>query len=310
MIDIKKILCPVDFSDCSGRAFEVALAMARWYSASVTALHVVAMWPAVEIVPSLGALTPPVTIKDADKDALHALLAKFVKKHQPGKVAVEKVLREALDIHREILVQATEGRADLILMGTHGRSGFERFLLGSATEKVLRKAACPVMTIPPAGGSEPVEAAPHFRRILCPIDFSESSIAALTFALSFAEEEDARITLLHVVEAPPDLADGAITGGVNVGEHRASAEAARRRHLEALVPDSARECCWVETAVVEGKASREILRVASARQSDLIVMGARGRGALNLLVFGSNTHDVIRAGVSPVLTVPASVAAN
>ena len=90
---------------------------------------------------------------------------------------------------------------DLIVLGTHGLSGVDRAMLGSVTEKVLRKASCPVLTVPPA-----VETAAKvpYKRLLCPVDFSESSLNALRHALSLAEEADASLTILHVFDWPRD----------------------------------------------------------------------------------------------------------
>ena len=102
----------------------------------------------------------------------------------------------------EILERSSALPSDLIVMGTHGRHGFDRLVLGSVTEKVIRKARCPVMTVPP-GTAEAVPASPLFKRILCAIDFSDASLKALDHAMSLAEEADAHLTLAHVVEVTP-----------------------------------------------------------------------------------------------------------
>jgi nucleotide-binding universal stress UspA family protein len=94
--------------------------------------------------------------------------------------------------------QAVGSHIRLIVMGTHGTSGFQHLVLGSVTERVLRKAACPVLTVPPRAHAT---SRIPFSRLLCAIDFSESSLVALQFALSLAEESDARLTMLHVLES-------------------------------------------------------------------------------------------------------------
>ncbi len=306
MINVTRILCPVDFSEHAGRAFASACAAGRWYGAPVTALHVVTLWPAVDVVPSLGVVTPPVEVADGNLNQIQALLDGFVARHRPTDVHVDAVVREAPDVHREILAVAEASGVDLIVMGTHGRSGFEHLLLGSVTEKVLRKATCPVMAIPLPVLGATARTAPHFRRILCPIDFSDGARAALAYALSLGEDKDAHVTLLNVIEPAPDAADGVASIDTPAPARHAEMVAGRLQRLRELVPSAARECCWVETTIEDGRASREIVRVAAERDCDLIVMGAHGRGALDLLVFGSNTHAVIRAGVAPVLTVPAT----
>ncbi len=169
------------------------------------------------------------------------------------------------------LAQADIQKSDLIVIGSHGRSGFERLLLGSITEKVLRKATCPVMVVPPCAGDAAPSGAVHFSRILCPVDFSGSSLTALTYATSLAEEADAHLTALHVVEIPAGLYEASAT--FDVAEFRMAAEAASRKRLYELIPDSVRTYCEVETVVSEGRTSREILRLAAEQKSDLIVMG-------------------------------------
>jgi nucleotide-binding universal stress UspA family protein len=203
-------------------------------------------------------------------------------------------------VHREILAQADVQKADLVVIGSHGRSGFERLLLGSITEKVLRKATCPVMVVPRRAGDASSPGAAHFGQIVCPVDFSDSSLTALTYAISLAEEADAHLTVLHVVEIPAGLYEASAV--FDVAEFRVAAEAASRKRLNELIPDSVRAYCEVETVVSEGRTSREIVRLAAERKSDLIVMGVHGRGAVDLMVFGSNTHRVIQSASCPVLT--------
>jgi nucleotide-binding universal stress UspA family protein len=153
---------------------------------------------------------------------------------------------------------------------------------------------------PDAAIGEPVQ----FRGILCPVDFSEGSTNALSYALNLAEEADAQLTVLHVIEIPPELRENPLSAGFDVDGVRAAAEADALRRLRDLVPEQARSYCTVETAVREGAAYREILKVAAERRSDLIVMGVQGRGAVDLMLFGSNAARVVRAAACPVLVVP------
>ena len=129
------------------------------------------------------------------------------------------------------------------------------------------------------------------------------SLDALAYAINMAEEADAQLTVLHVVEFPPVLVGEPPVPVPDLSRVREAAAADARRKLHGLIPEQARTYCTVDTAVVEGRAYREILRYATARQSDLIVMGVHGRGALDLLVFGSTTHHVIRTSTCPVLIV-------
>ncbi len=306
MIEVTRILCPVDFSEGSGHALEYAAAIARWYGASVTALHVFPTHPSMNAMSLLargGAV--PISLSEADREELTRHLTAFGERHGRG-TAVEALLLEGPIVHREITRQAAALDADLIVMGSHGRTGFERLLLGSVTEKTLRTAGCPVMVIPPRAPDAAHSEAPRFHRILCPVDFSDGSLAAVTYALSLAEENDAKLTLLHVIEMPIKLAGEPAVQERDLTHLRLAAEAASLRRLRELIPASARTYCTIETAVEEGRPAREILSVAAARGNDLIVMGVEGRGAVDLLVFGSNTHHVVRSASCPVLTVPAA----
>jgi nucleotide-binding universal stress UspA family protein len=153
------------------------------------------------------------------------------------------------------------------------------------------------MTVPPA-----VETAAKvpYTRLLCPVDFSESSLAALRFAFSLAREADAQLTILHVFDWPPD--DDLLVERFDVPEFRRVVEEQARGRLQALVTDDERVWCKPSTKVAYGKPYREILDVAEKEQTDLIVIGVRGRNPLDLTLFGSTTNHVVRRASCPVLT--------
>ena len=294
MIHIKQILCPVDFSDISQHALDHAAAIAHWYESRLDVLYVAVNLPTMDV--------PPMPFDDADRERLTAAMRKMAAR-VPGDVAVHFSVQEAEHVHDEILAQVAATQADLLVVGSHGRSGFQRLFLGSITEKLVRKAPCPTLVVPPRAPDVPADRPIQFRRILCAVDFSESSAAALARALSMAEEADAHLTLLHVIEMPPELRENPLAPDFDVDRIHAAAEAEARRRLRDLVPAVARTYCTVETAVVEGRAYRQVLLRAAEEKADLIVMGVHGRGALDLLVFGSNTHHVIRAATCPVFVV-------
>lgn len=292
-IQIHHILCPVDFSEFSRRALDHAIAMAKWYEARLTMLHVFVNLGAVDL--------PPIVLEDAERERLLAEMRRFA--GPPSEVSLDLLVLEAPDIRREILHQIDALHADLLVIGSHGRTGFERLLLGSVTERVIRKAACPVMVVP-RGALDAERGGPvRFTRILCPVDFSEGSLAALAYALSLAQEADSRLTVMHAIEIPPELAEDPLSLSFDIDAIHAAARAARLQRLRELIPESAWTYCTVETTVKEGAAYRQILTVATEQHSDLIVMGVHGRGAMDLLVFGSNTARVARAATCPVLVV-------
>jgi nucleotide-binding universal stress UspA family protein len=244
----------------------------------------------------------------ADRERLTTAMARFVETANASGVPIEIAIGQGTSAANQILQQANAMHADLLTIGTHGRSGFDRFVLGSVAEKVLRRADCPVLTVP-AHAPETVPVAPVvFKRILCPIDFSDSSMHALNFAMSLAEEADASLTVLHVmvydldIEAPEMYETVLADRRLSVTDYRRRCEEYSRERLRAAVPETVGAYCTVEVLLATGKPYREILRVAAEQQADLIVMGVQGRGAADLMVFGSTTQHVVRQATCPVLT--------
>jgi nucleotide-binding universal stress UspA family protein len=298
MIEIRRILIPCDFSDSSRGALEHGMALARWYDAEVVVLHAVPLWPSLSELPPY---VNPVVLEPEMREQLTADLGRFVEPFTSRQVAVRMEI-DTGDPTDVILAHAADGRADLVVMGTHGRRGFERWAIGSVTEKVLRRAACPVLTI--RLGAEPRISAerPPFQRILCAIDFSEASLQALQYALALAQEAEARITLLHVLEWQP-AEEPALRAGFNADVYRKHTAHAALERLHGAVPGEARQWCEVEGTVVAGKAHEEIVRAARAAAAQLVVLGVHGASALEVLLFGSTTRHVIREAPCPVLTV-------
>jgi nucleotide-binding universal stress UspA family protein len=174
-------------------------------------------------------------------------------------------------------------------------------MVGSVTEKVLRKAPCPVLTVPPrvyATSQLP------FNRLLCPVDFSEASVAATRVAIALAEEADGKIVLMHVLEGPEEDEPRA-NRPFSVPEYRHLREQEAGAQLAALIPSNARQWCEPAGRLAHGKPYREILKIADAEAIDLIVMGVHGRNPIDLALFGSTTNHVVRRARCPVLTLRA-----
>jgi nucleotide-binding universal stress UspA family protein len=306
MLSLQRILCPIDLSESSRQALSYAKALSSWYEAPLTVLHVCVDLPVFEMASPFGhSAATTVMLEESQLADRRAAVGRFVAS-EIGEDPVDIVVREGTDAKAEILNEAAAGGASLIVMGTHGRSGIDHMLLGSITEKVLHKAPCPILVVPPHAAVVGRGVSPVFKRIVCAIDFSTSSLLALNLAIALAQEADARLTLLHAIEFPIALREVAFSTDADVDRLHAAAEAEYLRRLRALVPAQARIFCTVTTRVNEGKPAREIERVATAEQADLIVMGVQGRGAVDLMVFGSNTNAVIRRATCPVLVVPTS----
>jgi nucleotide-binding universal stress UspA family protein len=300
MITISHILCPVDFSEFSRHALHYATALAKWYRAPLTLLHV----QPVMAIPAGPPEVMPVFVmtRDQQQQLLESLRKEVAE--EVGEAVLTHVDVVEGNAAREIVARAQSGHADLIVMGTHGASGFERLLLGSVTEKVVRKSPCPVLTVPPrTPDATPVP--PLFKRILCAVDFSPTSMRALKYATSLAEEADGCLTVAHVFELEGSMPENwrdALTPR-SVRDQLVALEDERREKLAHAVPDNAKLYCQVEHVMAGGTPYREILRLAAEKQSELIVLGVQGRTAADLMFFGSTANHVVRQATCPVLTV-------
>ena len=289
---IKQILCPVDFSEPSARAYDSAQSLARYYQAKLFLQHVVDF-----VLPSYAYYADAIYVKElfqTIRDDARKQLQEFAKSHTRTGVHPECLVHEG-GVTDSILSFAAAQNVDLIVMGTHGRKGVDRATLGSAAEKVLRKARCPVLVsrkpgyavVVPDGAQDSIE----LRRIIFCTDFSDPARRALEYALSVAAEYDAEITLLHVLEHVQTLA--------NIQE----AIAAATNQIDKLIPSEGCRTPKIKTMVRIGTAYEQIIQYASEIQADLLIMAVRGRNAVDLAVFGSTTYRAIQLGSCSVLAV-------
>jgi nucleotide-binding universal stress UspA family protein len=292
MLEVNRILCPLDFSEFSVRAYRHALSLAEHYRAKLVAQHTVEVWRH----PS-ASFAATADLYDEYCQALRGVgkeqLEEFVKNYTYNEVQPELVVDEGTAAD-SILLFAQNQKSDLIVMGTHGLRGFDRLMLGSVTDRVMRRAPCPVLAVrePPhdavAVGQE--RHSPHrLDRILACVDFSEDSVRALKYGISAAAEYDAELTLLHVLEDVPGPAK------------TEAAIAAATEQLDKLIPPERRKTPRIKTTVRMGKPYREIIQLALEAQTDMVTMGVRGRGTMDLAVFGSTTYRVMQLGPCPVL---------
>jgi nucleotide-binding universal stress UspA family protein len=302
VIKFKQILCPTDLSEASVPSLTYAAAFAVWYGARLTVLHVVPTFEPITVGP--GAFYGPLqTVLPLSRDEVLGEMRRITDSAGIGSIHANLSAQEG-DPTKTIVEQALATAADLVVMGTHGRSGFERLLIGSVAEKVLHKAPCPVLLVPPH-----VTAKAHpdvsFKHILCPIDFSPSALLALGFAVDLAGQSGGLVTVLHALESLAEE-DPRENAHFNVPEYRRYLVADAQQRVRALVTEESPAGSAVEDRVVLGRAYREILQTVADSSIDLIVMGAQGRGGLGLTLFGSTTQQVVRAATCPVLTVRAA----
>ena len=307
MVEIRRILCPTDFSEASRHALDHAAALARWYEARVTLLYVHAPMIVSTLGPDIPLLQGAV-LSPEDRQSVLRNLQEFADAEVGHGIDLDFMLREG-EAAGEIVQAADDADSDLIVLGTHGRTGLEHLAMGSVTEKVLRKARRPVMTVPPrAPDVVPVPSA-LFRRVLCAIDFSVPSMLALDHASAIAQEAGGRLTVLHALEfMPGDLGPDVSWATQTVADYFEAGRVDSEAKLASAVPADVREYCEVETLMVVGRPYHEILRAAEARESDLIVLGVHGRNPIDVMLFGSTVYQVLRRARCPVLTVGATKA--
>lgn len=296
MLKIKNILCPTDFSEASARAYGYAESLAGHYGAKLYVVHVAQSpflaYPAYAYTDAVAGV-----FRDLRAHA-EKQLGEFMK-DRGGHAAQHSIetghaLLEG-PVTAEILQFADKNTIDLIVMGTHGRHGADRMTLGSVTEKVLRKAACPVLAVRkpehsfviPGSSTDAV----RLRKILYCTDFSKDSNHASEYAFSLAMEYGAEITLLNVLEDVPDSGDAQSA----VGEVK--------ERLRGIIPTESCGRCTSPIKVQIGRPYQEIIQLATEDQTDLIVLGVRGRNIVDLALFGSTTYRVIQRGPCPVLAV-------
>jgi nucleotide-binding universal stress UspA family protein len=283
MIRINKILCPVDFSPPSTSAVNYAAGLALNYGAKLKLLHVVSpvMPVAYEFVDTNELITQA---RDRSKHLLGRTLGKLknAKVNATGEVRTGEVffaIKRAIDTYNP----------DLVIMGTHGRKSVERWFLGSITERLLRHSPVPLMTVSSARQIGIHDG--RFRRILVTTDFSAGTADALEYAFSIGQENQARLTLLHVVHDTDIPYGGRVMRGLE-------------KKLDELIPADSKNWCEVDTRLETGTPYQRILDIVKEERIDLIVMNIHGKGMLARALAGSNAERVVRAAACPVMLIP------
>lgn len=290
-MQLKSILCPIDFSEFSIAAYQHAVSLAEYYRAKLVPLHVVELWkhPFSEYA---AAEADFANFSDAMSEAGEGKLKRFVSEFPNEKVAPELAVMEG-NASDCILSLAQERNFELIVMGTHGGRGFDRLVLGSVTDHVIRKAPCPVLVASDRAQVAPTarDGSRPLRRVLYCTDFSSNSERALGYAVSVAAEYGSELALMHVAE---DAADRAKADAI---------VAQRTAELDKLISEDERKGLSIRSVVRFGKAYEEIVQHAKDTDAHLIVLGTRGGGLMDRAVFGSTTYRVIQLGPCPVLTI-------
>lgn len=294
---MKKILLATDFSDCAKQAQDYAIFLAGDWKAELTFFHVLEFQPGMD---------PDLPVNRMYLDQLRAesdrQLSQLVDTAGQRGLAVKARQVTGLP-SQQIIQEAGRDQPDLIVVGTHGRSGLAHVLLGSTAERVVASAPCPVLTVrrgvdTPEPASDQT-ARPNIRAILVPLDFSDCSREALDYAARMAGHFGAALTLLHVVEPVSYGLDFTLVPSRQGPEMRAQLEA----RMAALTATLAAPWLTIDSVIRGGTPASSILDLAGQRPYDLIVMGTHGRRGLAHLTTGSVAEAVLRRAPCPVLTV-------
>lgn len=302
---VENILIPTDFSACADHALSHALEVADRFDARLHILHVVNEldpdWYGITDVQE-RAVKLRDQIQEEARERLHDLALE-------KDIETTVSLQLSFDVAETIYEYVEERNIDLAVMGTHGRQGLDRLMLGNVANKIVRHAPCPVMTVrekvPWAGEDEGVS----FENVLAPIDFSEYSRAALSASKDVASAYQARLHLLFVAEkrTVPTFSDTGIPG-MGVVEMDPDIVKNAEEALQQLNETTKGPRVESQYHVREGNVSRDIVDFAETRGVDLVVMATRGLTGVTRFLIGSNTERIVRVAPCPVLTVPIDLA--
>ena len=282
-ISLNNILFATDFSEVSRAALHFATDLVRWYGGKLVVAHVVPPEPYLSVP-----LEPMPVDLDLFWNREKQRMAEFMAARSLEEIPHEEVLQrgEFWDVIADVIENK---KIDLVVAGTHGRHGLKKVILGSSAEKIYRQAKCPVLTVGPevirCGGT-----AWELKRILFATDFSDTSLHALPYALSLAEENQATLIFVNVAPLVPY-------------QYKDSVAAGTEKQLAALMPPE--PWCNPEFIVEFDFPAQGILKVAREREADLIVLAVSGRAAARLTSHlpWSTASDVVSAASCPVLTV-------
>jgi nucleotide-binding universal stress UspA family protein len=287
-IALKNILLLTDFSEPSVAALQYATMIARAYDSKVTVLHVV-----VPSIYSYMAGEMSASLLDAEDETAQKEMGRV--QAQLTGLPSEVIVRRDTGVWPSLAEFLHERDVDLIVLGTHGRTGLKKVMFGSTAEEVFRRTTIPVLTVGPAV-RRPAQSGNQFNCVLLATDFNSVSSVAASYAMSLAQENQSRLVLLHVLPAPK-LTKGCRASNLSVAEtlHR----------LQDVLPRDAELWCRPEPVVEHGKPGAQILATAERRGADLIVLGVQGMDRLAELAARADraiAYEVIAHAACPVLT--------
>ena len=286
---LKNILYLTDFSEPSEAALPFGMAIARSYGAKIYVLHVSVPPPYAYATPETAAAALESQEENAETE-MQRVESQLV--NLPHETAVERGTRVWPALERTI----KDCQIDLVVLGTHGRTGAQKLLMGSVAEEIFRRSPVPVLTIGPSV-RRGLHSDARFHRVLFPTDFTPESVAAAPYGVSLAQENQANLVLLHVIPRSEEQTE-AKPGELSVAD--------AMYQLNEMVPVGAELWCRPEPVVEYGEPAGRILETTKERGMDLIVLGVRqavGRLSAATHLERSTAHKVVAHAVCPVLTV-------
>ncbi len=296
-ISFKNVLLTTDFSPISKSALAYAAAIASRYRSKIYIVHVIPPEPRMPIP-----IEPCPPELDSRGPQAELAMQAFVSEAQLAKIRHETLVPRG-SIEPVLSELITEHEIDLLVAGTHGRTGLKKVILGSVAEELFRLASCPVLTVGPA---VPAVSGKEFRRILYATDFGPASLNALPYATSLVRESNGALTLQHVLVPMPLLDVGPDWHpGTNVEEWQEKDRQNTLARLKELIPREGKLPSDPELRVGFGPVSREIVQTAVAWQADLIVMGVNRASSVRVSAHlpWATAHEVVCHAKCPVLTV-------
>jgi nucleotide-binding universal stress UspA family protein len=307
MSDIHEILVAVDFSEGSKAALAHAAFMAQRVGAH---LHVVHVWGGPEFVAPDESSTD-VAVSSFSR-ALEAQatreLEKFVNEAKGRGIAIEHSFVESGIASSTIVAVAKRDKYDLIVLGTHGRTGVAHTLLGSVAERVVRQAHCPVVTV----REQTAKRTPAIRRILSPVDYSQGSRRALDYASTIAHAFRAELDVVHVWDRPSYVAEDVVVHAPDATQRslgdliRENAERQMNDFLASLSSVAKEEGTrqFPPHRLLSGEPASTLIGELDKGEYDLVVLGTHGRTGLKRFLLGSIAEKLVRYSPVPVVTVP------
>ena len=302
MIDIKKVLFPTDFSDCSSQALRYAVHFAQRHRAELHLMHAIVLHDDDPHDPAHH-LPDPSSIRSVLEELATERMGDIVSDHDIPDLIIKQVHRRDISAAPPIAEYARDEDIDLIVMGTHGRRGVRKFLLGSVAAEVIRMAPCSVLTVRSKSVLGPAK---DFKRILVPVDFFEPSLQALSVACGFAHDSGSRLHLAHV------LGDVLHPAFYNMGATRFSDLQPEildwTKSALKTASDETGNCrkIRIDYHALEGHPAQKIVQFTRNHTTDLIVMATHGSTGLKHVLLGGTAEKVIAGADCPVLVVRAS----